>query len=311
MPSNKRARSADDNMSNEEMTIPERSQDTHIIDDFTVQPVKPWKQYWAELGKLRRDVEAKGEGPPDIVPIEANKHVKNVPPAKGPAKKLRPIPGNGDTTSHDDEDDADDTEHDCGQNSDNDEFAEFNYLEHMDGMVDKVDPASPKKTLRTCSKSYNSYSVVAPGWLNDAVNAETEGATETLVREAELRHQIIAEGFFRSLGFRRVRSSRWLALSSNPEHPCRSLDAAADFELPTPPQHTISMKTAEVFDDCINLDDQAVYERLKSLPKDKSPHDPERQVANANGNTMLHYAAIGSKPRTLSCILEKTKARHL
>ncbi|KAL5379867.1 hypothetical protein DPSP01_008149 [Paraphaeosphaeria sporulosa] len=148
MPSNKRARSADDNMSNEEMTIPERSQDTHIIDDFTVQPVKPWKQYWAELGKLRRDVEAKGEGPPDIVPIEANKHVKNVPPAKGPAKKLRPIPGNGDTTSHDDEDDADDTEHDCGQNSDNDEFAEFNYLEHMDGMVDKVDPASPKKTLR-------------------------------------------------------------------------------------------------------------------------------------------------------------------
>jgi hypothetical protein len=155
------------------------------------------------------------------------------------------------------------------------------------------------------SKSYNFYAVVAPGWLNEAVSAETKGATETEVEKVQLRHQAISEAFFRSMGFRRVGASKWLAMASNPEHPCHSLEPAADFELPTPPQRSVSSETWNVLEDCLTMGDQVLLVQLQTLLKEKSRDDPAWQITNNSGNTMLHYVALTSKPQTISWLLEK------
>ena len=155
---------------------------------------------------------------------------------------------------------------------------------------------------KTCSKSNSFFAVVAPGWLHRIVSMETEGASDIQIKKVELLHQATAESFFRSLGFRRVGSSTWLALASSPEHPCHSLDAAADFEMPDIPPRLLSSQQTELFESCSGMKDQDLLPHLQKKLGDK--FNPLWSTINDKGNTILHCSAIASKNTTASWILD-------
>jgi hypothetical protein len=85
MASNKRERSAGEDMSYEDLTHRKHTHPTSAMDKFSVQvtlrsnskaqrndhkPVKTWKQYCEELGRARREAGAREATPPDILPTE-------------------------------------------------------------------------------------------------------------------------------------------------------------------------------------------------------------------------------------------------
>ncbi|KAF1976978.1 hypothetical protein BU23DRAFT_662217 [Bimuria novae-zelandiae CBS 107.79] len=155
---------------------------------------------------------------------------------------------------------------------------------------------------RTRAKSTNFFAVVAPGWLSAVVDRETPGATNEQIKEAELRHQAIAESFFRALGFRRVGSSAWFALASSAEHPCHSVAADVDFELPNPLPHASSSEMESLFNDSKETEDRAFLIRLQEKLGDS--YNPLWHTANSKGDTLLHFSATASKPQTVSWILK-------
>ncbi|KAJ4348111.1 uncharacterized protein N0V89_009483 [Didymosphaeria variabile] len=157
----------------------------------------------------------------------------------------------------------------------------------------------------TRGKSKSFFAVVAPGWLNAVVKTEARGKTEEETGEIQLRHQLAAERFYRSLGFRRVGSSAWLALASSSEHPCHKLDADADFELPTPAPRQTSSETLEVYKDCIRSADGAWRTRLQEKLQGKAHGDPAWHAVDNEGNSFLHCAATTAKPQTVSWLLQK------
>lgn len=71
------------------------------------------------------------------------------------------------------------------------------------------------------------FVLVKPGMFADADFPNAMRNDETKLDEG-VEPQDTAEKFYRSLGFRRVGYSPWLAYSSNPQHPSRRLDAAND-----------------------------------------------------------------------------------
>ncbi|KAK4194330.1 hypothetical protein QBC40DRAFT_320008 [Triangularia verruculosa] len=124
-----------------------------------------------------------------------------------------------------------------------------------------------------------------------------------------------AERFWRARGFRRVGRSRWLAYTTNEQHPSRQVtvaeDAAVDHGLPgfgmrpewqsVVPAHLAALvrdlgKRHKTDTDCLNL--------LKEvLPKDRN-HD-DWLVRGEFGNTLLHLAALSSKPETIQFVLKR------
>lgn len=154
---------------------------------------------------------------------------------------------------------------------------------------------------RARSKSNDFFAVVTPGWLNRVVSMETNGMSDSEVREVESRHQVAAECFYRSVGFRRVGSSSWLAFAGNPEHPCHSLDAAADFDMPVPPPHLLSPQQTAMLRECSGKNDKDFLVYLQGKMGDR--YNPLWDAIDKAGNTILYCSAMASKNQTTSWIL--------
>lgn len=162
---------------------------------------------------------------------------------------------------------------------------------------------------RTRAKSRKFFVVTAPGWLNYEVGLVTQGTSDEDVKKVELEHQDVAEQFFRSLGFRRVGSSKWLALASDPEHASYCLCAADDFELPSRTPCTIPPEMVEVFGDAVsNLEDEAYCNKLLKVLGSQSPNDAVWHTVDSSGNSILHLAAKNSKPLTVKAIVTRNSS---
>ena len=112
-----------------------------------------------------------------------------------------------------------------------------------------------------------------------------------------------AISFYRSLGFRRIGSSDWFGLASDPNHLSHSLPAIRDFD-PTPPQHPpLDERLHGALE--ADMEDADLLAALEKLLETCPDTDPGWLGTDDRGNTVLHTAAIGGKPKTLDWMLTK------
>ncbi|KAF9775824.1 hypothetical protein IL306_006051, partial [Fusarium sp. DS 682] len=138
----------------------------------------------------------------------------------------------------------------------------------------------------------------SPGFLHDEVDEEN--------KDEARQHQMISEMFFRSLGFRRVGISCWFAFVDNPNHPSRQLKAEEDWDEPIDSRDTAGIpETAkEIFANLSNPGlpgDECARQLQNSMPADFQ--DASWSAVNADGNNMLHVAAIHAKLEAIQYIL--------
>ena len=110
--------------------------------------------------------------------------------------------------------------------------------------------------------------------------------------------------FYRSLGFRRIGSSAWLALAPNADHPSRQLAVTGDYDLPEAPP-TVLHPLLSPFQTMIDLASPALEQVrspqslgdpealavLQNYLQAKESADPCWMSRDKHGNTILHLAA--------------------
>ncbi|ERF74444.1 hypothetical protein EPUS_03882 [Endocarpon pusillum Z07020] len=134
------------------------------------------------------------------------------------------------------------------------------------GLGNRVVTAMLQKTRE---KTRGFFAITWPTVLwTDKLGDEVDEKTETERLIILKSYDNIAQAFSRSLGFRRVGSSYWFALASDPGHPCHSLSVNDNYDPETPAT------------------------------------DPSWFMSDKEGNTLLHIAALNSQPRTVDWIMK-------
>ncbi|KAI1424431.1 hypothetical protein F5Y12DRAFT_456447 [Xylaria sp. FL1777] len=113
--------------------------------------------------------------------------------------------------------------------------------------------------------------------------------------------------FFRSMGFRRVGTSGWLAFSDD-DHPSRNLDKAQDWDAP------VQLKGEQITPEPIrtilsSLSDPSISgaECVSKMEEVFAVEEnaPLQMYTDEIGNTILHVAALGRKAEPISYIMSK------
>lgn len=140
-----------------------------------------------------------------------------------------------------------------------------------------------------------SYLFTCPDLLTRTVPEEPSvdvSASDAEEEYIQRRHADIATVFWRSIGFRRVGDSAWLAYSTDNDHLSRQLPVADDYDPPGPPDKSaadsgMTPVWSQVFDGLTNLDtsDNDCIARLDAAGALES-------VVDDKDNTVLHVAAI-------------------
>ncbi|KAN0083849.1 hypothetical protein V8E54_002937 [Elaphomyces granulatus] len=133
---------------------------------------------------------------------------------------------------------------------------------------------------------------------------------ETLDREDLEQEEGIPERFWRSLGFRRIGSSCWFGLASDPDHPNHRLAAADDYNLPALPPQTSYPEMEYLLKSRPKLSDIDYVGELSRIFESAATDDPRWKSTGLDGNTVLHVAAIENKPASAQWILGRTKELH-
>ncbi|KAI1129069.1 hypothetical protein F5Y10DRAFT_277023 [Nemania abortiva] len=114
--------------------------------------------------------------------------------------------------------------------------------------------------------------------------------------------------FFRSMGFRRVGTSGWLAFTDNDSHPSRQLDKAQDWDDPESSKE--EQPTPELIDTILgSLCDPSttgmeyVFQMEKAFAVEENA--PLWMYTHEEGDTILHAAAICRKADLISYIMSK------
>lgn len=81
-------------------------------------------------------------------------------------------------------------------------------------------------------KTLGFITVVRPGVLCSELLCEPSGEEVLNKQSLKLAAMNISKSFWRFLGFRRIGSSSWFGLASDPQHPCHGLAAESDYEIP-------------------------------------------------------------------------------
>lgn len=113
--------------------------------------------------------------------------------------------------------------------------------------------------------------------------------------------------FWRSLGFRRIGSSSWFGLASDPEHSCHHLAADDDYEIPEVRSSVLDPEVEWRLKNALESTDDDYVEVLSQVFNDVAGDDPRWTSSDANGNTVLHLAAAKIKPKSVQWILSRAK----
>ncbi|KAI0543670.1 hypothetical protein F4679DRAFT_567890 [Xylaria curta] len=148
------------------------------------------------------------------------------------------------------------------------------------------------------------FAFASPMHLTRDLDSDDEKLGSSTVREQskEFYH------FFRSLGFRRVGTSGWLAFTDNDSHPSRHLDKAQDWDDPerSKKEQTVPEPIRTILS---SLSDpstsgvECVYQMEQVLAVEEDA--PLWLYVNEVGETILHVAAIGRKAEPISYIMSK------
>ena len=158
---------------------------------------------------------------------------------------------------------------------------------------------------KTHQKSDHFFAIVSPGYLTREVEKETRGLTSEEVKEIEEREGRAARDFWRSLGFRRIGSSRWFAIASDKGHQCHSLSALNDFDPPLPPNRKAYPDVEPLLKDMATIEDPKWDGKIKEMFQSLSASDSHWWATDDEGNTVLHVAAKNSKPQSVEWILSQ------
>ncbi|CZR62538.1 uncharacterized protein PAC_12435 [Phialocephala subalpina] len=163
--------------------------------------------------------------------------------------------------------------------------------------------------------------LLKPGQLNTMeLNIEQEGMSRQQVLATIARDRQKAIAFWRALGFRRIASSEWFATTFDPLHPVHQLAAEDDYD--TSDDGVLGrhqeghqgdgqsgLRNVEWLEELgedlrlrvalVKLPDAQCLELWQSSDHPQALLDPD-----SNGNNILHIAAMGRKPRSLSFILD-------
>lgn len=150
------------------------------------------------------------------------------------------------------------------------------------------------------------FSFTLPGSLRSELQKELPaGTSKEIEKEVHHRHQAIADRFWRSIGFRRVGDSVWLAHTDIPSHPSQLISADHDHEIPDPTlsDSVVDAAWVQVFDAvCTRAvsDDDCISRLTAALDEEK----PQKPVMNNAGNTVLHMAVDTLRPNVARHILD-------
>jgi hypothetical protein len=139
-----------------------------------------------------------------------------------------------------------------------------------------------------------------------------------------------ATNIWRSLGFRRIGSSTWFALASDPDHPCHGFPAGNDHSPPEKPFRTresslrsfiareTNFREGAGFDTpasdvptlleelrARDVEDQKCLERLRDTAANVPISDSGWQATDEDGNNVLHILATRSKPKSIEWIMSQ------
>jgi ribosomal protein S18 acetylase RimI-like enzyme len=165
---------------------------------------------------------------------------------------------------------------------------------------------------RTREKTQHFFAIAWPTLLNTReMRAEMDGKTDA-ENDAIFQHeQDISIRFFRSMGFRRIGSTHWFGLASDPNHPSQLLAARDDYNpiashihVPDSELELLQKNLAELEDiECVQMLEQAIQ---------KTPATEQYWVStDMHGNTLLHTAAVNLKSSSVDWIMNRDFGPHL
>ena len=153
-------------------------------------------------------------------------------------------------------------------------------------------------------KTRGFFAITRPNvlWTNK-IRYEVADKAET-EREVILQsYEDIAKAFWRSLGFRRIGSSGWFALASDPGHPCHFISVSDDYN-PRVPHHDSSEYPQALITAMMESDEALRVERLAQFLYQTPTTDPSWFMQDKVGNTLLHIAALNSQPSTVDWVMK-------
>ncbi|KAH7152819.1 hypothetical protein EDB81DRAFT_881777 [Dactylonectria macrodidyma] len=179
------------------------------------------------------------------------------------------------------------------------------FLYRRNGFATKIIEALLDKTRR---KSEHFFAFARPRFVSKLYHTG---------EERERIETTIGEQFFRSLGFRRVGTSRWLAFADSGDHPSRFLHRMSDIAIfgysthPGVVSHEIHAIMGILLD-ATKTDSQCVRQIKQIIRR------MDRRVVSSTdskGNSILHIAALSRRPKVVAYIRSQfdymTTARNM
>lgn len=157
-------------------------------------------------------------------------------------------------------------------------------------------------------KSPRYFAVVSPGFLNSDTDKETFYMSEEERESYALGREFFEVPFWRSLGFRRIGSSRWFAKASDKSHPCHSLSAEDDYDPPgfwSGPMRKPCPDVDVLFENLFDTRDEHWHEKIMKIFEHLPAEDPRWQATDRHENTILHAAAINYSHQSIEQILSQ------
>lgn len=165
---------------------------------------------------------------------------------------------------------------------------------------------------KTRQKSESFFTVAEPAFLNVRDrDSELEAMTDAEKRKRMDVEAQISRTFFRSLGFRRIGSSCHFGLANDPDHPSRHLTASDDYERTERRDHIPESEYHQLQKSLVGSDDLHCVEMLEQALEKTSASDPSWLVVDKEGNTLLHLAALTSKPKAVDWIMNNASFSHM
>ncbi|KAJ6076668.1 hypothetical protein N7499_008649 [Penicillium canescens] len=155
-------------------------------------------------------------------------------------------------------------------------------------------------------KTLGFVTVVRPGVLCSELLCEPSGE-KVLTKESSELAMDISKSFWRFLGFRRIGSSPWFGLASDPQHPCHRLAAESDYEIPALSSSMLDTELERKMKIALDSSDNDFVHFLSQVWGDAAGDDPRWTSTDADGNTVLHLAATSFKPNSIQWILRRDK----